>query len=114
MTYTDLKYLKTITDGNNKIVREMIELFIMQIPDFINNMNRLYQSGQYQAMGKEAHKAKSSLQIMGMTKLVQEMKQFQLKTIEGVDVESYPVHIRNFEIQCEAAIKELQAELATL
>ena len=114
MAYTDLNYLKTITEGNNAIVREMIEMFILQVPEFIKNLNSLYQSGQYPALGKEAHKAKSSLQIMGMTDLEKEMKQFQLKTIEGVDVESYPMHIRNFEIQCEAAIKELQAELASL
>jgi HPt (histidine-containing phosphotransfer) domain-containing protein len=114
MSYTDLNYLKTITEGNNAIVREMIEMFILQVPDFIKNLNLLYQSGQYTALGKEAHKAKSSLQIMGMTDLEKEMKQFQLKTIEGVDVESYPMHIRNFEIQCEAAIRELQAELASL
>lgn len=114
MAYTDLNYLKTITEGNKEIVREMIEMFILQVPDFIKNLNSLYQSGQYLALGKEAHKAKSSLQIMGMTDLEKEMKRFQLKTIEGVDVESYPEHIRNFEIQCEAAIKELQAELASL
>jgi len=114
MAYTDLNYLKTITEGNKEIVREMIEMFILQVPDFIKNLNSLYQSGQYLALGKEAHKAKSSLQIMGMTDLEKEMKQFQLKTIEGVDVESYPLHIRNFEIQCAAAIKELQAELVSL
>ena len=114
MSYSDLNYLKTITEGNKEIVREMIEMFILQVPDFIKNLNSLYQSGQYLALGKEAHKAKSSLQIMGMTDLEKEMKQFQLKTIEGVDVESYPLHIRNFEIQCTAAIKELQAELASL
>ncbi|MCK9639162.1 MAG: Hpt domain-containing protein [Prolixibacteraceae bacterium] len=114
MAHTDLNYLKTITDGNKAIVREMIELFILQVPDFVKNLNELYQSGQYLALGKEAHKAKSSLQIIGMNDLVKEMREFQLKTIEGVDVESYPLHIRNFEIQCEAAITELQAELASL
>jgi HPt (histidine-containing phosphotransfer) domain-containing protein len=114
MAYTNLNYLKTITEGNNEIIREMIEMFILQVPDFIKNLNSLYQTGQFTALGKEAHKAKSSLQIMGMTDLELEMKMFQLKTIEGIEVESYPVHIRNFEKQCKEAINELQIELNSL
>jgi HPt (histidine-containing phosphotransfer) domain-containing protein len=114
MAYTDLNYLKNITEGNKEIVREMIEMFILQVPEFITNLNRFYQTGQYAALGKEAHKAKSSLQIMGMTELELEMKRFQLKTIEEIEVESYPVHIRNFENQCKAAIEELKAELNLL
>jgi HPt (histidine-containing phosphotransfer) domain-containing protein len=114
MAYTNLNYLKNITEGNKEIIREMIEMFILQVPEFIRNLNNLYQTGQYAALGKEAHKAKSSLQIMGMTDLELEMKRFQLKTIEGIEVESYPVHIRTFENQCMAAIEELQVELSLL
>ena len=114
MAYTNLDYLRTITEGDKAIIREMIEMFLQQLPGFVKNLNELYQSGQYLALGKEAHKAKSSLQIMGMKELEQEMKRFQLKTIEEVEVESYPVHIRNFETQCLAAVAELKAELALL
>ena len=114
MAYTNLNYLKTVTDGNKQIIREMIEMFVQQVPEFIKNLNKFYQAGQYTALGLEAHKAKSSLQIMGMSELEKEMKTFQLKTIEKTDVESYPVHIRNFETQCSAAIEELKAELAIL
>lgn len=49
-----------------------------------------------------------------MTDLEIEMKTLLMKTIAGTDVESYPIHIRKFENQCEVAIKELKAELATL
>ena len=114
MAYTNLEYLRSMTDGNKEIIRQMIELFLLQVPDFIRNLNELYRTGQYAALGKEAHKAKSSLQIMGMTDLVLEMKIFQLKTIVGNEVASYPVHIHNFEIQCNAAVAELKAELAVL
>jgi HPt (histidine-containing phosphotransfer) domain-containing protein len=114
MAYTNLRYLKTITEGNTAIVREMIEMFTLQVPDFIKNMKTHYESKQYLALGKEAHKAKSSLQIMGMNELEKEMKAFQLKTIEGVDIESYPKYIALFETQCLAAVAELKAELASM
>ena len=114
MAFTNLTYLRTITDGNKAIIREMIEMFLMQIPVFIQNMNDDYQTGNFLALGKEAHKAKSSLQILGMTELEIEMKTLLMKTIAGTDVESYPIHIKKFENQCAAAAIELKAVLATL
>ncbi len=111
MAYTNLEYLKKMTDGNKEIIREMIELFLAQVPGFIHNLNACYANQQYEALGKEAHKAKSSLQIMGMGELEKEMKTFQHKTIEKIDVESYPDYIRKFEIQCEVAKAELLAAL---
>ncbi|HEY5511211.1 MAG TPA: Hpt domain-containing protein [Prolixibacteraceae bacterium] len=114
MAYTNLRYLKTITEENSAIVREMIEMFTVQVPDFIKNMKMHYDSKQFIALGKEAHKSKSSLQIMGMNELEKEMKDFQLKTIEGTDIESYPKYIALFETQCLAAVEELKVELASM
>ncbi|MCL4482277.1 MAG: hypothetical protein M1445_06625 [Bacteroidetes bacterium] len=113
MAYTNLDYLKTVTDGNKQVIREMVEMFISQVPIFIANLNKFYHDGQYTELGKEAHKAKSSLQIMGMAELEKEMKILQLKTIDQTDIESYPIHISRFEIQCRGAIEELKAELAS-
>ena len=112
MSYTNLRYLRTITEGNSEILHEMIEMFTLQVPEFINNMKNLYKTRQYLALGKEAHKAKSSLQIMGMNELEKEMRTFQLKTIEGVDVENYPKYILLFETHCLAAVEELKLVLA--
>jgi HPt (histidine-containing phosphotransfer) domain-containing protein len=114
MAYTDLKYLKTITDGDKQIIGEMIEMFVQQVPDFVKNFREFYATHQYASLGKEVHKAKSSLQIMGMVELEKEMKIFQSKIIDGTDVESYPDHIRHFETQCSMAFTELREELARL
>jgi len=114
MTYINLNYLRTITDGEKPVIRMMMEMFTEQVPEFIQNLNRLYQAGDYIALGREAHKAKSSLQIMGMTELENDMKILIQKTIEGTGVESYPEHIRNFETQCTGALTEIEAELSSL
>jgi HPt (histidine-containing phosphotransfer) domain-containing protein len=114
VAYSDLKYLKTITEGNKEILREMIEIFIMQVPEYIANMNKFYQAGQFESLSREAHKAKSSLQIVGMTELEKEMVILQLKIMEGVDFEGCLIYIQHFETQCTVAIGELQAELAAI
>ncbi|HWS00270.1 MAG TPA: Hpt domain-containing protein [Prolixibacteraceae bacterium] len=92
----------------------ILEMFIVQVPEFIQNLNRHYLAGDYDALGKEAHKAKSSLQIMGMTDLENDMKILIKKTVEGTDAASYPEHIRNFEIQCTGALAEIEAVLSNL
>ena len=114
MAVTNLTYLRTITDGNKAIIREMIEMFLIQVPVFIQNMHKFYEDKNYVALGKEAHKAKSSLQIMGMTELEAEMKTLLLKTIAGTEVESYPTYINNFVSQCDTAVVELNAVMKTL
>lgn len=114
MAITDLKYLKTITEGDKEILREMIELFLKQVPEYIANMHSYYQSGHFDLLGKEAHKAKSSLDIVGMTELGKEMKILQLKILEGHDYDECLVYIHRFETQCTEAIEELRAELALL
>ncbi|MCE1199099.1 MAG: hypothetical protein LWW85_09040 [Marinilabiliales bacterium] len=77
-------------------------------------MKNLYASGDYLLLGKEAHKAKSSLLIVGMNDLSAAMKAFQLKTLEGSDTDSYPGYIQMFEEQCLAAVEELKQVLAEL
>ena len=114
MAYTNLEYLTTITDGDKPIIREMIEMFLSEITGHIQNLNELYRTGQYMALGMEAHKIKSSLLIMGMKELAEEMNELQLKTAQKSDPKSYHIHIKKFEIHCEAAIIELQAELSSL
>jgi HPt (histidine-containing phosphotransfer) domain-containing protein len=109
-----LTYLKTITEGNKEILREMIEIFLMEVPVYISNLNNYYHSGQFEALGREAHKAKSSLQIVGMTELEKEMKIIELKVQEGADLEGCINYIRHFEIQTQEAIQELKAVLAAL
>jgi HPt (histidine-containing phosphotransfer) domain-containing protein len=108
MAYTDLNYLKSITDGDPEIMNEMKDIFIEQVPVFIENLKRLLAEEQYIELGKEAHKAKSSVMIMGMEELARDLKTLQLATIAGTNVESYVDFVRKFEEQCLGAVKELK------
>lgn len=114
VAYTNLNYLKSITDDDPEILREMIGLFLLQVPDYIVNMNKYYREGQYDLLSREAHKAKSSLDIVGMTDLGKEMKVLQLIILEGGDVKECLPYITIFEEQCKSAVLELQSELNTL
>lgn len=114
MAYTDLNYLKEITGGEPEIVKEMIEMFIEQVAEFKVNMDTYLSSKQYIELGKEAHKAKSSVLIVGMEDLGKNLKKLQLLTEANKDVETYPDYVKMFNEQCDAALIELQEELSRL
>ncbi len=114
MAYTDLNYLKEITGGEPEIVKEMIEMFIEQVAEFKVNMDNYLANKQYIELGKEAHKAKSSVLIVGMEDLGKNLKKLQLLTEANKEVETYPDYVKMFNEQCDAALIELQAELNSL
>lgn len=114
MAFTNLNYLRTITEGDTESVRELIILFIEQVPEFIENLKKHLADGRYAELGNEAHKAKSSVMIMGMDELGHDMKTLQLATISKTEVETYAQYVSKFEFQCLAAVDELTKELSKM
>ncbi len=114
MAYTNLNYLQTITEGDTASQRELILLFIEQIPEFIENLKRHLAEEQFIELGKEAHKAKSSVMIMGMDNLGHDLKTLQLDTISGIRKETYAQHVNKFETECLAAIEELNQAMSNM
>ncbi len=111
MSFTNLDYLQNITGGDTATIRELILLFIDQIPEFTGNMKKYLEEQKYLELGKVAHKAKSSVMIMGMDDLGHDLKLLQLGTINGTGVETYAQHVSRFENECSIAVEELQQEL---
>ena len=114
MGYTDLSYLKEITGGESGIVIEMVEMFIEQVDEFKENLNKFLKDENWVELGKEAHKAKSSVLIVGMEELGKNLKKLQLLTEEGKEIETYADYVKMFNEQCDAATIELKNELSNL
>jgi HPt (histidine-containing phosphotransfer) domain-containing protein len=114
MGYTNLNYLRTITEGDIASVREIVILFIEQVPEFIRNLNKYLEEKRYSELGSEAHKAKTSVMIMGMENLARDLKTLQLATINGTNEESYAKYVSRFESECLIAIEELKTELSKM
>jgi len=114
MAYTDLNYLRTITEGDAATIREITMLFIEQVPEFVTNLKKYLEEKRYAELGKEAHKAKSSVMIMGMESLGHDLKALQLATISGTEIETYARHVSRFETECLIAVEELKQELSKM
>lgn len=108
MTRTNLDYLKNITDNDSTSMREIIELFIEQVPQSIDNMHKYLGEKRYVELAKEAHKAKSSVEIVGMSDLGQALKTLQQSILDQKDQQTYYPIIWRFEKECLEAIEELK------
>jgi HPt (histidine-containing phosphotransfer) domain-containing protein len=105
---TDLSYLVDMTEGNKGLISEMIEIFSTQVNQYRSLMLQFYIEENWEEISQLAHKAKSSVAIMGMKDLAQNLKELELLARDGKDTESYPVMIDYFRNECKIAIAELQ------
>ena len=107
-------YLEEVCAGSKEIIIDMIDIFKGQVAEFNAEMKRLYKLGSYYELGLLAHKAKSSVAIMGMGDLAGKLKDFELKAKEGLETELYPDYIADFEKQTRMGLEELDFYLNTL
>lgn len=113
-TYADLTYLESMSMGSQEMVNEMIQIFLDQIPEFIDGLKDNLAKKDFIALGALAHKAKSSVAVMGMDGLTGTLKELELKAKSGEDADSYPELINTFVNQVEVTEKEMIAFMAQL
>jgi HPt (histidine-containing phosphotransfer) domain-containing protein len=103
----DLSYLREMSGGNKDLILEMITIFKSQAIEFGKEMDQLLESKQYELLGKLAHKAKSSVSIMGLEELAQQLKHLENSTHEGKHTEDYALIVDAFKKITAEALKEL-------
>ncbi len=104
---TDLSYLKSMSGDNQELIYEMIGIFTEQVDEISSEMQRLLNEKEYESLGKLAHKAKSSVAIMGMDLLSGKLKELELLTRNCQHPERYQDYIDLFKSDCSEAVKEL-------
>jgi HPt (histidine-containing phosphotransfer) domain-containing protein len=102
------EYLETVSGGDKEIIRELYTIFSEQVPEMVNELETLLSRKDYYSLGMLAHKAKSSVAIMGMTDLALMLKTFEAEGKEGKNIENYESYIVRFEKETGMALKELE------
>ena len=109
----NIKLLDSVSLGDNEFKKELIEIFLEQIPVFISNMKRFYDEGDLTNLAKEAHTAKSSVLIFEMTNTGKSLKEIQslseenkVKTLLSL-IESVKNELNDAASQLQIILKEL-------
>jgi len=113
LQYVNLDYLEEISGGDLDFKKELIRIFLHQIPEFLSNMNLYLSDHQNENLAKEAHTAKSSVLIFMMDGTGADLKQIQMYAAEN-KLDNIPWLIKKVESSLECAFRELSAYLVEM
>jgi HPt (histidine-containing phosphotransfer) domain-containing protein len=105
--YINTEYLDTVSGGDKKTLIEFANIFRSQVLEIANEMKNLHARNDFHSLGMLAHKAKSSVAIMGMNDLAGMLKTFELEGKEGKNKENYLIYIERYKREAMLAIAEL-------
>ena len=105
---TDLKYLQQMTGNDSGMMKEMVELFLLQLAELRVEMDSLVESQDWFELSRLAHKIKSSALVMGVQQMADEMKELEHLAKEGKNTEKYPDYIARFNSMIETTETELR------
>jgi len=110
----NVSYIEEVCDNSSELIADMVEIFRDQVCEFGTSMKNMLKDEQYYELGLMAHKAKSSVAIMGMEQLARSLKELEANAKAGEKTDSYRKHVDDFIDQTGKAVKELEAYLKTL
>jgi HPt (histidine-containing phosphotransfer) domain-containing protein len=105
--YINTEYLDSVAAGDSEIIQELVKMFSEQVVETEKEMRSLLAKKDYYSLGLLAHKAKSSVLIMGMNDLGTVLKTLELQAKEGKEADKYESYIAQFAHDTAEAVKEL-------
>ncbi len=105
--YIKPEYLEMVTGGDRGLMKELVTMFSEQTAEIYRDMKSMLSGKDYISLGLLAHKAKSSVAIMGMESLAEMLRQFEHQAREAMETDRYEDYIRRFGEETISAVKEL-------
>ncbi len=107
----DLSFVNEMAGGNQEFVNQLLELFVQTVPESIELINKHYEAQDFEALGKEAHKLKSTISTVKIPSFIDKIKEIEHigKTEEGLS--RLPQLIEEFNQIMPKAVEQVQAEL---
>jgi HPt (histidine-containing phosphotransfer) domain-containing protein len=106
----DFSHLYSIAGDDEIFKKELIGIFLKQIPVFIANMNQFLANNEIENFAREAHTAKSSVLIFGMVNTGQLLKNIQNLAEDKKMSEIAPI-LKLVEMEFNQAVTELLSTL---
>ena len=108
---TDLSYLESMSENNKDFIAEMVGIFREQIDEYKQQLPALLEKSDFENLSKVAHKAKSSVAVMGMTEEAELLKILELNAKTVTNIDSFKSMIDMFIQNSAKALVELDEYL---
>lgn len=107
----DLSYLNQIFQGNQEMIRNIIGLFLQQVPQYIQEMEECLHRNDLAGLHPLAHKAKSSISMLGLRTMEEMVLRIERSSKEHRNIEQLPELVAQVRTECELANRQLSALL---
>jgi HPt (histidine-containing phosphotransfer) domain-containing protein len=107
----DLSYLKSLSEGNNAFVREMLTIFSEDIPELMRQLKIAVDAEDWKRVGQLAHKYRSPLSLLRLHRLEEIMKTMEYKVGEKILIEEMNMLFSEAQSLTERALESVQREI---
>ncbi len=105
----DLSYLNQVFQGNQEMINNIIQLFLQQVPQYISDMERCVEGDDLIGLHPLAHKAKSSITMLGLRSMESNIIEIERRSREHRELETLPNLVVEVRSECEMVMTQLQS-----
>jgi HPt (histidine-containing phosphotransfer) domain-containing protein len=109
-----LDYLESISGGDKDFMEDMLRTFVQNVPDELENLNRLIQQSNWQKVGEQAHKFGSNLLYLELEDLKKIALKIETFGLEMEHINEIPVLFEELKNGCYAIIEDLKNDFSYL
>jgi hypothetical protein len=106
-----LEFVQEMSGGNEEFTKQLIELFIESVPESIEKINKFYENEEYEKLGKEAHKLKSTIQTVQIPSFIDKIKEMEHIGKSGEELDKLPGLMKEFNDIMPKAVEQIKSEV---
>jgi HPt (histidine-containing phosphotransfer) domain-containing protein len=107
--YINTEELKNITNNNNEDLLQLIDVYLTELPIQMSALQKAMKDKNYPSLSKQAHSLKSSVRILGLGEMANEIFKLELLANEEKDTNKFPEIIKEIVTNAEFALGELKS-----
>jgi HPt (histidine-containing phosphotransfer) domain-containing protein len=107
----DLSYLNQVFQGNREMINNIIHLFLQQVPEYVREMEECVRKNEPLSLHPLAHKAKSSVSMLGIKVMEDDILQIEQDSKNLRNLENLPRLVYRVKENCQVVYLELKAQL---
>ena len=106
----DLSYLSEMVGGKKQLIKEIMDVFLKQVPEELQSINDAVAKTDYAVVKRFAHTMKSSVSIMGISALTPVLREIEDLGAAAVNIEKIKELNQQLNLICKQAIEEIEKE----
>lgn len=109
--HLNMDYLNRLTDGNETLRKQIVDLLLKETPDEVRLLNENLDKANWLRVKGVAHKMKSSATYLGLEETLSKLKKVEEYAREQIKIDEIPHLVNEISSNFELALKELEVNI---